>query len=605
MQILYPNLASLAQQGAPSPSGTSESPENTGGASPKATLSEPPSAVELNALRLQLVNEISKVLRQLPSSDAGTSGSSPSLADLLWQKIQQNASFEPQDKNLLDLVRSLGQALSSPPSASTTELINQLSRQILAQLAPTTPETQLLTSLSRNDFSTFNQLVQAWYNTPARSELSLSRVWLPLQSAIQELQTLGAPPEVSPQSLDLLRQRVSQQTALPLSKEELASVERLAPSARVFYASLTQITPQFLEFSPLGPRPSQESGRISLPPDSPWPQVLTQGSTLAFSLENVSGQTVLQPWPASAQIPPTEQAYWQATELPLTANTLDIRDFLSSYGPLPADPRLTTALGQAWHQLSLEMPQGQTPSPEQKDLLLRALLVSQGQPLPSPVLQALAHYSPLADPEPDLFKQLPAPLRAQLLAQWPEGHKIIEPHTLQNAIEKVLDHWRPSADTPPESRELLQQFKEHLQTTRLDQDTRHPADREQIFYWMHQGELQKGRLQIRDQRQSSPHKGKKNHQGIAFTVQTRLPQLGQVQADLLLTETRLDVRLSTEHHNAQSAMQAERDSLQEELADMGLELGNLIYGAQESPLSAPEQRVSPVTNAGRRLDLKG
>lgn len=568
------------------------------------------SAVELDSLRLRLVEELAKLLAQLDGQDTTLASELLALRASLGQSRSGDSSTT---QAMLQLMEQLGAIVNDPhQSTETQELLRQLA--ILSGTS-SSATSELLARLAHNDFSGIDILLADLRTALEDTSKSTTAQSLqPLLAALRELSTLGTPEALPTAMLAKIEALVIPKTAVPLDPATVQALQKnYAPpvlynntpatlySAQdvplLFRATVSQNTSTSVELD----------GKVSVPwsAQNTTAEVPAVGTTLTFSLEKSGERTWLQPWPATAQLPASEQEYWQASGLPPTSNTVAVRDFLTQYGALPADPAVAGQFGQALHQLSLQMPGGAEPTSAQKDLLLRAVLLSQGEPLGSAALQSLARYQENADPEGELFQRLPTEIREQVLRELPVGTKTMSPEALQAAVEKTLEHIR-TQQQGSDTQQTLQQLKEQLQWTRLDQETRHPADREQVFYWQHNGEMQKGRLRVRDERNEQ---NRQNHTGAkrsySFSVEAKIGTLGKVQADLKLQGDRLDVRIADEKGTAQEAIQAERQSLVQELADMGLDLGELLYGALRLRNESVKRPNLGNGSANSRLDVVG
>jgi len=338
-------------------------------------------------------------------------------------------------------------------------------------------------------------------------------------------------------------------------------------------------------------------------------QNFPQKFELAFSLYKITEQSqepkfVLQPWIASTLIPKAERDFWLKTDLPLTPQILNVREAILSFGNLPENPDLARLFASSIHELSLQTEQGSDVSKEQMNLLWRVVQTAanegpaangqglaasaQGQvekQLPAQVMQTFLKYQPQGNYEGDLFKNLPEPVKRELQQELPAG-KTWQPETLQKAVEKILEkHMQQpnsvilneqASKSHEEIKLVLQNLKEQIQWTRIDQDTRPQNDKENVFYFMHDGELQKGRLKIKDERKG----GSKSRQdsSISFSIETKAKNLGNVRADLILSKSILNIRMQDEIGTAGDAVKEERETLAKELADIGISLGELVYG---------------------------
>jgi hypothetical protein len=214
----------------------------------------------------------------------------------------------------------------------------------------------------------------------------------------------------------------------------------------------------------------------------------------------------------------------------------------------------------------------------------------------------LLKYQPTGNYEGELFKNLPEPVKKELQQELPAG-KTWQPETLQKAVEKILEKYtEPQLNKASQNehigkhseeiRQVLQNLKEQIQWTRIDQDTRVQNDKENVFYFMHDGNLQKGRLKIKDERKGGSKKQQAS--SISFSIETKTKNLGDVHADLTLSKSVLNIRLQDSVGTASEAVQAERESLAGDLADIGIVLGELLYGKipkiRNLPINKPEEK---------------
>jgi hypothetical protein len=468
--------------------------------------------------------------------------------------------------------------------------------------------------------------------------------------ALQELKELGIPRELQNAPLKELEAVMLQKTAIEVPKDLAKKLSTVFSEKPVFAivtpkAESLVITPLIKNAQPekTENRPSFE---IPLPPkttitlpqkieialslhqpptiNSPIPNTLPaehfagespkasnpQSTTsskisqpLATSHQPLATSHFLQPWPASVQIPKEERNFWLSTNLPLTPQILSIRDTILSFGNLPENPEIVRTFASTMHELSLQTEHGTNVTKEQANLLWRVISLDHTPPSGHPSLTAqpvfqegnsqcstlsaqLLKYQPLGNYEGDLFKNLPEPVRRELLQELPTG-KVWQPEALQKAIEKILFkyteqqvqqnvNFSEQAKTHEEIRNVLQNLKEQIQWTRIDQDTRPQIDKENVFYFMHEGELQKGRLKIKDERKGSSKK--RQDSALSFSIETNTKKLGKVHVDLVLSKNILNIRFQDDAGTASDAVKEERETLAKELADIGLSLGELIYG---------------------------
>jgi len=375
------------------------------------------------------------------------------------------------------------------------------------------------------------------------------------------------------------------------------------------------------------PPPIQPQQPISQP--SP---IIPQKIEMAFSLHQITipqntapvsntpqpaPKFILQPWPVSAVIPKEERNFWLKTELPLTPQILNIRETILSSGKLPENPEIVKLFANNLHEMSLQTEPGTYISKEQANLLWRVM--QQTSQLPNVNSQfsvfntQILKYQAAGNYEGELFKNLPEPVKRELQHELPAG-KTWQPEALQKAVEKVLEKYTEAeqqqlnkanqnehtAKHNEEIKLVLQHLKEQIQWTRIDQDTRVQNDRENIFYFMHEGNLQKGRLKIKDERKGNSKKQQAS--SISFSIETKTKKLGDVHADLTLSKSVLNIRLQDSVGTASEAVQTERESLAKELADIGIVLGELLYGKTPKVRNLPINKTEEKRNSG--LDVR-
>jgi len=517
-----------------------------------------------------------------------------------WQTHRSAPTQQPLPQ---PLSQPLPQILSQPAPQTPLQISQQISPQIPQQPTPQTISQPLPQILSQPEGQTHR-------SAPTTSQ-PLSQP-LPQILSQPEGQPRGvAPtPQTSPQ---FLPQPLSQPLPQILSQPE-GQAHRSAPTQQPLSQSSPPPLPQILS------QPEEQAHR-SAPTQQPLsqssPPPLPQKIEMAFSLyqitpkpvSDISPQTkiqpqfILQPWTASIALPKEERNFWLKTDLPLTPQILNIREAILSSGKLPENPEIARSFASNLHEISLLTEHGTSVSKEQANLLWR--VVQTTEKLPTQITNTLLRYQPIGNYEGDLFKSLPEPVKRELSQELPAG-KIWQPETLQKAVEKILEKYieQPPASTAnlnehtnkahEEIRNTLQNFKEQIQWTRIDQDTRTQNDKENIFYFMHNGELQKGRMKIKDERKGSSKKYQDS--SISFTIKTKVKNLGEVHADLTLSKNILNIRMQDEVGTASDAVKEERETLAKELSDIGITLGELLYGKtpkiQHLPVAKKEKSNS-------------
>jgi hypothetical protein len=445
-------------------------------------------------------------------------------------------------------------------------------------------------------------------------------------SVLQEIKTLGVPQELQNAPLKELEAIALQKVGIEVPKNLVKNISetfsekpifatasiKIENPARIESPASIEITPPAKQQSAPAPAPAPAPAfEIPLPKNfvqnftQTFPQTLpspqksspqnVQKQEIAFSLYR-EAKPILQAWPASVQIPKEERDFWIKTELPLTPQILNLREAILSFGKLPENPAVVKLFAEGMHEMSLLAENGKPITKEQTNLLWRFVETQTPQQtsmqtpmqipqqilpqIPLQVTHSLLKYQPAGNYEGELFKSLPEVVKKEILRELP-AEKAWQPELLQKAIEKI----KPGE----EFRQILQNFKEQIQWTRIDQDTRQPQDRENVFYFMHNSELQKGRLKVKDERKG----GGKRQSGssISFSIKTHTKTLGDVNADLTLSKNVLSIRLQDSVGTAGKAVEEERGMLAKELADIGISLGELLYGRTPKTRNLPIARV--------------
>ncbi|MCL2282463.1 MAG: flagellar hook-length control protein FliK [Fibromonadales bacterium] len=580
-------------------------------------------SVQLNADRLKLIDELSRLISELKKQF-------PELAQNLEKARDYVSASQDENipvKKLLNLLASIRQNINIDNS-----LVKNLAEEAIKILQPkqsaeAPPENKLILVLSKNDFESANTIIKniaaAPLQAPARAESfqpqQTPQTFQAILNALQEFKELGIPKELQNAPLKELEAMILQKTGIEVPKDLVKSLSMAFGEKPVFaelmIAPVTQKEqPQQLQQpqqsqqsqqplqsqSPQSPppQPSQtvvQTYEIPLPKDFPLQKILPDISQnmplppkieLAFSLYQIK-TPILQPWPASIPIPKEERDFWLKTDLPFTPQTLNVREYILSFngGKLPENPEVARLFAENLHEMSLKTENGTPVTKEQASLLWRITSLCTNSQL-STLNSQLLKYQPQGNHEGELFKNLPEPVKRELLQELPK-EKTLQPEVLQKAVERVMEKM------PEEMRPVLQNLKEQIQWTRVDQDTRAQNDKENIFYFMHEGELQKGRLKVKDERKGGSKS--KQESAISFSIETHVKNLGNVHVDLTLSKGILNIKMQDEVGTASDAVSDERETLAKELTDIGISLGELIYG------KTPKIKIVKVTEKTEKI----
>jgi len=475
----------------------------------------------------------------------------------------------PVPKNILQIIL---QAIPQPPPQPNANLAPQLTPQLTPQIIP--PKAEMAFSLY--------QIIAAPSTHNPQPQAPISQPQIP----ISETQ----PPIPQPQIPNS-----EPQTTIPQSQPPSPQTQTPSPQLQI-------PTPQTQILIPQPQTPISEPQTTSpQQPQTPTPQPQISSSEPRIF--------ILQLWPASVHIPKEERDFWIKTELPLTPQIIELRNTILSFGKLPEEPQMVRQFAENLHEMSLKTENQAPITKEQANLLWRIIQHSASFATPmkegsfplSSQLSQLLKYQPQGNHEGELLKTLPEPVKKEILQELPAG-KTWQPEMLQKAVEKILEkhNMMPHSTANEEVRQVLQNLKEQIQLTRVDNDTRPQADRENVFYFMHGDELQKGRLKIKDERKGGNKK--QSDSSISFSISTHTKILGDVHADLTLTKRVLNISLQDSYGNAGEAVKEERETLAKELADIGISLGQLLYGKTPKIRNLPVNKTEDKSKSG--LDLK-
>lgn len=511
----------------------------------------------------------------------------PQLADSLLTRNEAELLLAPLVKQLADT--------PTPAAQDLAPRIQSALQKEFPGIPPEAPMAQriqaALGSLANNDFPAAEPLLREIARSPARTlgeTPNLSRLIQPLQ----ELDSWGIPPELSTTVIHDARAKVEQALAIPLSKAQTNQLpQELQP---FFLAKVTDIQEQTLELELVAT--SKDSGklhlRLPLPEKHPWHTLLQANSTIAVQVVSLPTQQALLPLPDAAYLPPTEIPDYVQLGAPIGANLVDAREFVSQYVAGSPNPEIVSRFAQALHSLDLQLPHGESLQNPQKELTLRWLLTPGKS---SPPLPSLLHYRSEGNREGELFDTLPPPQREWLRSELEKsGPRLLQPKDLL----EILSRMPPAPDTGKDP--VASQLQSQLQWTQKDQETRHPDDRQQVFYFLHEGQLLKGQIQIRHEESRKPRKASEESP-LRFHVETRTPRLGQVRVDFLVQKGEVKLEFADAVGKAESAVYEERQGLALELEELGLHLSSLAY---QSFVGKPAQPIHQAAPRSGFLDLR-
>jgi len=317
--------------------------------------------------------------------------------------------------------------------------------------------------------------------------------------------------------------------------------------------------------------------RVTVPAQPPLLQGLQENQILTWrSIPLPSGQAGVLPLPYTADIAAEEQIQWVKASVQATPNFVTHRNQIQVDSPeIPlVHSEILQKQTEILHQLDLQLPP-QVELPENAhSLTLRWILSPPSNHKPSldHLLSYLFHQN--STEKGSTAPTLPA--EAQIWMPQIKGKTpIMQPKELAQILDQIPESSLKSMT--PEAKTQLQDFKQHLQWTQFDEETRHPDDRQQLFYFHHQGELLRSRIRYRFQENNESNAKSSLESTHHVSIETSTPRLGNVHLELDQKGTALRIEFLDNLGAADVAVQQERQSLTEELEQIGYQLQELFY----------------------------
>lgn len=560
-----------------------------------------------------------------------------SQRQLLLREIQQILGQLSEHTLLRPLLLTLAQAVEQSPIAEIARLARALQNNhefvAKAQLRPhlqeilqvfsradgvtNTPLQQItqevLQILAENRFDQLEKLVPVFRTRTMAKEVVDLRTLQTLMRALGPLTDVahygvltkdssGQYNVQTEKSTQKLQETIVRSLGIPLPAR---LAQALPPAIQPWSAKVMQVQSGQLQILPNIQESfdtTQKPLTITLPPQSAWNTLLKPEQIMLFQQHLTEKGPVLLPYPASANLSLPEQIYWSKTNIPPSSDFPSLSKQLQEYGALPQNPATTELVAQVQHLLDTIAPAGSPP--REIDLVLRFSLMLQSKILAPELLGAIHSYLQDDGTEARLFNKLPQEiqeaLRPYLDNKASPTAGPLPPRELAQILQTLLQN--PITPPSPELEDAGQKLLQQLHLHRLDQESRHPGDRQESFFWMHQGELQKGRLRVRDQRESSPEKATKD-QTVRFVLETHLPHLGKVQAEVQVKREKVGIIVWESTGRAEPAMQEERGSLAQELGDLGLSLQDLTHRFLPSAQQTTTQGSPGILRGNSALDV--
>ncbi len=281
---------------------------------------------------------------------------------------------------------------------------------------------------------------------------------------------------------------------------------------------------------------------------------------------------------STERVPLTSQALIESPQKPSllqalspTPRVIENISFMNQFQELfqKTDLRVLHAVSQSFYNAETMMGYGETIKPSQEELLFKLLLANNLE-LPEPkAIERILQYDTFKGNDRNLLPQTAQNVLQQLQQQVPN-----RPMTAFETLH-ILQQIQDSSDTMREHA-ALRTVIEHVQTNVFDQNTSDQQN-QQTMYWMHQNNLHKGRVSVKDERERD-ESGNPKDGPIGFILETQTPNLGDVSINFKLDKEKVDLVLLDSHGTHGAIVNEGRESLAREFSSLGWELMTLDYG---------------------------
>ncbi len=281
---------------------------------------------------------------------------------------------------------------------------------------------------------------------------------------------------------------------------------------------------------------------------------------------------------ATEKTPVTSQAFINNSQKPSllqllspTPRVIENTSFINQFQELSqtTDLRVLHAVSQTFYNAETMMGYGETIKPSQEDLLFKLLLANNLELPESKDIERTLQYDTFKGQDRNLLPQTAQNVLQQIQQQIPNRPMTaFETLTLLQQVHDSSDSMREHA--------VLRTLIEHVQTNVFDQNTNEQQN-QQTMYWMHQNNLHKGRIAVKDERERD-ESGNPKEGPVGFILETQTPNLGDVSINFKLNKEKVDLILLDSHGTYGNIVNEERESLAREFSSLGWELMTLDYG---------------------------
>ncbi|MGL1933921.1 MAG: hypothetical protein OCD01_02830 [Fibrobacterales bacterium] len=281
-----------------------------------------------------------------------------------------------------------------------------------------------------------------------------------------------------------------------------------------------------------------------------------------------------------------------------TPRVIETIGFLNQYQELfqKAAPQTVQAVSNLFYTAETMLSHGETLKPAQEELLFKLLLANNLE-LPSPKeIERVLQYDGFKSTDRNLVPPNNTQLIQQLQGTFPD-----KPLSAFDTLS-LLQSLHENSDTMRES-SVLRTLIDHVQTNLFEQQTQE-QNNQQNLYWMHNQNLHKGRITVKDDREKD-QSGAPKEGPIGFVLETQTPNLGDVSINFHLDSDNVDIMMLDSHGTHGSIVDSERADLAKEFQTFGWNLEQLRYGLLAGKDRAAEPPSPPQKPVGwDGIDLK-
>jgi hypothetical protein len=320
---------------------------------------------------------------------------------------------------------------------------------------------------------------------------------------------------------------------------------------------------------------------------------------------NAQSAQTLRWYPESGDFPPElRQILLQNPEVPVHWRTQEFWGQLQQWEQqLGLPPQRWQGVLQSLYAAESLLAGGEALLSEQRDLILRFAAATGELPLSASTLSTLLKTA--TGEWPDLQNLTAKVPHLEPILQEAMGAKgFLTGKELLQVLEQVrYEQLQKEGSGGAPAGESIDKAIDMLRAQQWDRATHPEGGRASDFYWMQEGELKRGRLQVRDERESKKDgAGQDRSGGIRFTLFTQGRNWGALEVGVRLQPEKIHVSLLDQQGKYSQLVESEKEELARELNQIGLVLESFFYGAHKQRRELVVPTNDPIE--GGRLDIR-